>query len=190
MRQCNWMSEQGLWCWWRRLNVRIKDWTRVVCAVSSHVHGGVTIAFQTLETYHLLNQNLKKRRKKKDKKKDIKEGGLLGRVWARWGFMCRTVLRLPSDGAVRGFWRWSGNIAAVSGRKKMPPHSDVSWKERSPAVSYSSQTPCARLPGFHQHTLLKWQRSCQKPERPKRSIMHVHSRLGSPSQDSTFQLST
>ena len=56
--------------------------------------------------------------KKRRKKKDIKEGGLLGRVRAQRGFMRRTVARLPSDGAVRRFWKWSRNIAAVSGRKK------------------------------------------------------------------------
>jgi len=90
----------------------------VVCAVSSHVCGGVTIAFQTSEIYHLLNQNLKKKEKKKKKKKeDIKAGGLLGRVRARCGFMCRTVPQLPSDGAVRRFWGWSRNAAAASGRK-------------------------------------------------------------------------
>lgn len=188
MRQCNWMSEQGLWCWWRRLNVRIKDWTRVVCAVSSHVHGGVTIAFQTFETYHLLNQNLKK--EEKEKKKRHQRGRASGQGLS--------TVRVHVSHSPAASQRWSGTGLLEMERKhscsvrqkKMPPHSDVSWKERSPAVSYSSQTPCARLPGFHQHTLLKWQRSCQKPERPKRSIMHVHSRLGSPSQDSAFQLST
>lgn len=90
----------------------------MVCAVSSDVRSGVTIAFQTLENYHLLNQNIKKRKeKKKRQKKDIKEGGLLGRVRARRGFVCLTVPWLPSDRVARHFWRWSGNIVAVSGRK-------------------------------------------------------------------------
>lgn len=56
-------------------------------------------------------------KKRKKKKNDIKERGLAGRVRAWRRFMCHTVPQLPSDGAVWHFWRWRGNIAALSGRK-------------------------------------------------------------------------
>lgn len=131
MRKCNWMSEWGLWCRWRRLNVHIKDWTRVVCAVSSHMHRRVTIAFQTLEFYHVLKQDLKKGEKKK---KDIKES------FERSALGASHSPGLPAMGRCCPCCHHGGNMAGLPGTAEAP-HGDVSWKARSQAVHYSSQIP-------------------------------------------------
>lgn len=70
--------------------------------------------------------------------------------------------------------------SCVIRQQKMPlsrPHT-VTRPERKGHqqwVSYSSQIPCVGLPGFHQHVLLKWGRSCWKPEGPGGRITRVFS---------------
>lgn len=195
MRQRNWMSEQWLWCLWRRLNVHIKDLTRVVCAVSSHVRSGVTIAFQTLETYHLLNQNLKKEGKKIMKKKNyIKEGGLLGRVWTWHRFVSHTTPQLPSNGAVQRFWRWRGSIAVSLGSKKCHCRGPTQWHVLKGKVTSSELVILPKSPVWGSQAFTS---TCSWNEggaagnrRDPGAESHVYSHPGSSSQNSTFQHST
>lgn len=102
-------------------------------------------------------------KKEVGKKEDIKKGKPLDRVWAPHGFMCHTVSQLPSYRVVHCFWRWSGNIAAVSGIKNATVEAPTQWRVLKEKVTSSElffPKPLCWAPGFHQCTLLKWQRSC------------------------------